>query len=178
MQLQICKCAEASEINYFRGYTSMCTTLTLLGKRDPNKSIHVWRKAILRNIFVQVMFERRKKRDKKEGYLVQSSATEKEMCIDLIDWYNLILKNLVVVFVTCFIQAVLCHNPYCHHITETQEIPFLLNFVLLSLLRVKGVCYRRILLFFQFQFSTGALFSQICSLCRPFRIFVKLNIML
>ena len=116
---------------------------------------------------MQITFKRRKKREKKEVHLVGSSAREKEECIDLIDWYNLILKNLVWgegVFVTCFIQAVLCHNPYCHHIIETQEMPLFTKFCLAFFVK----SYRRILLFFQFQFSTDDLFSKICSLCKPF----------
>ena len=111
---------------------------------------------------MQITFKRRKKREKKEVHLVGSSAREKEECIDLIDWYNLILKNLGwgwgggEMFVTCFIQAVLCHNPYCHHIIETQEIPLFTKFCLAFF--VKN--YRRILLFSQFQFSTDDLFQR------------------
>ena len=146
----------------------MYTTLTLLGKHVIQTNLSMCDERLLSEIHLCRLRLKEGRRGRKKRYiLVGSSAREKEKCIDLIDWYNLILKNLgwgEGVFVTCFSQAVLCHNPYCHHIIETQEIPLFTKFCLAFF--VKN--YRRILLFSQFQFSTDDLFSKICSLCKPF----------
>ena len=51
----------------FLSLTYMYTPIRFLGKRDSNKSVQVWWKDILRLIFVQIMFETRKR---KTGFYV------------------------------------------------------------------------------------------------------------
>ena len=55
------KYAETSELNFFHGYIHVYNNQIFRQTCDSDKSVQIWRKVILRHIFVQIMFETMKK---------------------------------------------------------------------------------------------------------------------
>ena len=70
-------------------YMHMYTALKFLGKHDSNKSVQVWWKVILKNIFLQIMFETQKRNTEIQKFIsggrkFQKDAAVKDMLLLLL----------------------------------------------------------------------------------------------